>query len=446
MTQMQIQGPAGGGAKQDDGWAAKGFIRFGLVVVVVLAGGFGGWAATANLAGAVIATGQLRVEANRQVVQHPDGGVVAEILARDGDVVEAGDILIKLDDNELRSQLNAMESQYYEILARLGRLEATQIQADQITFDKELLGAAESDVEVQRLIDGQVSLFIAQRTSMGKEGQILEQRKLQLEEQIVGTQAQIEATQKSKELIAKELKDAQTLLKKGLIPASRVLALQREEARLQGEAGQLIQQVAQLKSQISETEIEQLRMFDTMREEAISEARELGFRQLEIGENRDALRERLNRLEIRSPRTGVVLDSTVHALKSVIRAAEPILYVVPNDTDMVVDSQVEPINIDQMFPGQDAVLRFSSFNARTTPEVFGFITNVAPDVVVNEQSGLSFYKVEVKLKDGELEKLEGQELIAGMPVEVYIQTGERTPLVYLMKPVTDYFERAWREN
>ena len=446
MNQMQIQGPAGGGAKQDDGWAAKGFIRFGLVVVLVLAGGLGGWAATANLAGAVIATGQLRVEANRQVVQHPDGGVVAEILARDGDVVEAGDILIKLDDNELQSQLNAMESQYYEILARLGRLEATQIQDDQITFDKELLDAAESDVEVQRLIDGQVSLFIAQRTSMGKEGQILEQRKLQLEEQIVGTQAQIEATQKSKELIAKELKDAQTLLKKGLIPASRVLALQREEARLQGEAGQLIQQVAQLKSQISETEIEQLRMFDTMREEAITEARELGFRQLEIGENRDALRERLNRLEIRSPRAGVVLDSTVHALKSVIRAAEPILYVVPNDTDLVVDSQVEPINIDQMFTGQDAVLRFSSFNARTTPEVSGFITNVAPDVVVNEQSGLSFYKVEVKLKEGELDKLEGQELIAGMPVEVYIQTGERTPLVYLMKPVTDYFERAWREN
>ncbi|MEM8538853.1 MAG: HlyD family type I secretion periplasmic adaptor subunit, partial [Pseudomonadota bacterium] len=347
---------------------------------------------------------------------------------------------------ELRSQLNAMESQYYEILARLGRLEATQTESDEIVFDQELLDAAAKDPEVQRLIEGQISLFHARRTSMDKEDQILGQRKVQLQEQIVGTEAQIQATQQSRELIAKELKDTQTLFNKGLAPASRVLALQREEARLQGEAGQLIQQVAQLKSQISETDIEQLRMVDTMREEAITEARELGFRKLEIGENRDALRERLSRLEIRSPRKGVVLDSTVHALKSVIRAAEPILFVVPNDTDLVVDSRVEPINIDQMFPGQDAVLRFSSFNARVTPEVFGFITTVAPDVVVDDQSGLSFYKVEVKLKDGELAKLEGQELIAGMPVEVYIQTGERTPIAYLMKPVTDYFNRAWREE
>ena len=446
MTQLQLQGPAGGGEKSSDGWSAKGYIRFGLICVLVLGGGFGGWAATANLAGAVIAMGQLRSEANRQVVQHPDGGVVSEILARDGDTVEAGDVLIKLDDTRLRSDLAAMESQYFEILARLARLEAVQIGANKIDFDPELLEAAQSNPEVQRLIDGQVSLFIARRASMGKERDILEQRKIQLSEQIVGTEAQVTATQKSRELIAKELADMQKLLRQGLARADRVLALQREEARLEGESGQLIQQVAQLKSQISETEIELLRMSDTEREEAIAQSRELGFRRIEIGENRASLIEQLSRLDIRAPRAGTVLESTVFALKSVIRPAEPILYIAPSDTGMVVDARVETINRDQVWLGQDTVLRFSAFNARTTPEIFGVVRVIAEDATTDEQMGISYYTTEVRINEGELAKLDGQELVAGMPVEVYIQTGKRTPIEYLMKPIADYFTTAWREE
>lgn len=445
MSQMQIAGPGGGGQSGDQ-WDGRWYKRFGLVCVLVLGGGFGGWAATASLAGAVIATGQLRVEANRQVVQHPDGGVVAEILARDGDIVEAGDILIKLDDQQLRSQLAAMESQYFEILARLARLRAVQAESDEIVFGQELLGAAEQNPEIQRLIDGQVSLFIASRASMGKEMQILDQRKIQLRDQILGTEAQIAATKRSLELIGKELVDVEKLLKRGLARADRVLALQREEARLQGETGQLIQQVAQLKSQISETEIEQLRMFDTVREEAIAESRELGFRRVEIGENRGALKEQLARLDIRAPRSGTVLESTVHALKAVIRPAEPVLYVVPSDSSMVIEARVETINRDQVWLGQDTVLRFSAFNTRTTPELFGRVRIIAEDATTDEQSGLSYYTTEVTLNEGEVEKLEGQALVAGMPVEVYIQTGKRTPFEYLFKPATDYFEKAWREE
>ncbi|MEM7058721.1 MAG: HlyD family type I secretion periplasmic adaptor subunit [Pseudomonadota bacterium] len=445
MNQMQIAGP-GGGEKPNDGWDGRWYIRFGLVCVLILGGGFGGWAATASLAGAVIATGQLRVEANRQVVQHPDGGVVAEILSRDGDTVEAGDVLIKLDASQLRSQLAALESQYFEILARLARLQAVQVKSDEIAFDQELLDAAAQNPEIQRLIDGQVSLFIASRVSMSKEMQIMDQRKVQLSEQIIGTEAQIQATKKSRDLIAKELADQERLLKQGLARATQVLALQREEARLEGETGQLIQQVAQLKSQISETEIEQLRMFDTMREEAIAESRELGFRRVEMSENRAALKEQLSRLDIRAPRSGTVLESTIHALKSVIRPAEPILYIVPSDSDMVVEARVETINRDQVWIGQDTVLRFSAFNTRTTPEIFGKVRIIADAETTDDQSGLSYYTTEVRINEGEIEKLDGQELVAGMPVEVYIQTGERTPIEYLMKPVTDYFTTAWREE
>ena len=218
------------------------------------------------------------------------------------------------------------------------------------------------------------------------------------------------------------------------------------QARLQGQAGDLISRIAQLRGQITEIARQQNQMRAARLEEAIAESRELGFRELELQERRFSLQDQLSRLEIRAPVGGIILDSTVHALKSVIRPAEPIMYIVPSDSELVVDARVEPINIDQMYPGQDAVMRFSAFNTRTTPEIFGKIAKTSPDVTVDEQTGLSYYKAEVKMNEGELAKLEGQELVAGMPVEVYIQTGERTPLNYLMKPITDYFNRALTEE
>lgn len=447
-SRPQLPGSGGGAAGRtaDDGWAGRGFVRFGLLCVLVLGGGFGTWAATANLSGAVIAAGQLRVETNRQVVQHPDGGVVGEILVRDGDVVEAGDILLRLDDTLLRSELIALESQLYEIMARRGRLEAAQIEADAIEFDPELIEIAGTEPDVAKLIEGQRSLFHAKRESTAKQLEVLGEKIVQLREQIIGAESELSALVRQSELIARELKDQQQLLDKGLAQASRVLALEREASRLEGSAGQLKSQIARHRGEISEIEIERLRKTATDREEAITELRELGFRELELKQNRLALIERLARLDLRAPRSGIVLDMTVHALQSVVRPADPVLYIVPNDTRLVVDARVTPINIDQIFRGQDAVLRFSAFNMRTTPEIFGSISNVAPDIITDDRTQESYYKAEVALKDGELEKLDGQTLIPGMPVEVYIQTGQRTPLNYMVKPITDYFNRAWRED
>lgn len=439
-------GGAAGTPPAEDGWGGRGYIIFGLACVALLAGGLGTWAATATMSGAVIASGQLRVESNRQVVQHPDGGVVGEILVEDGDIVKAGQILLRLDDTLLRSEISAMESQLYEIIARRGRLEAEQVGADTLEFDPELLEVAAQNPSVDKLIEGQRSLFVAKRESTAQEMDALDERKTQLQDQIGGAEAQLASVRRQSRLIEQELVDQRTLLDKGLAQASRVLSLEREAARLQGQAGELIGQIAQLKGQISEIEITQLQKTAKLREEAIAELREIGYRELELKQKRLSLRERLSRLDIRAPRAGVVLDMSVHALKSVVRPAEPILFVVPSDTALVVDARVEPTHVDEIWQGQDAVLRFSAFNSRTTPEIFGTVKRVAPDVVTDEATKQVFYKTEIALKKGELAKLEGQELVPGMPVEVFIQTAERTPLNYMVKPITDYFNRAMREQ
>jgi HlyD family secretion protein len=429
-----------------DGWGAGGYIRFGIFCVLLLAGGLGGWAATAKLKGAVVSSGNLRVESQRQVVQHPDGGVVGEILVHEGDLVDAGEVLIQLDGTALLSELAVMESQLFELMARRGRLVAEQTDKDSITFDAELLAAAGNNPEVAALIDGQQALFEARLRTMEREIEVMQERQDQIREQITGSAAETAALTRQSELIEQELVGQRKLLAKGLAQASRVLSLDREAARLEGQRGQMVAQTAQLKGQISEMEIELLRLGASRREEAVTTMRDLGFRELELKERRIALIEQLSRLDVRAPLAGVVLDMAVYALKSVVRPADPILYIVPSDSELVVDAQIDPIHIDSVRAGQEAVLNFSAFNTRTTPQLFGTVSKVSPDAFVDEATKRSFYRAEVLLRAGELPKLEGQELIAGMPVEVFIQTGERTPFNYLVKPITDYFNRAMREQ
>jgi HlyD family secretion protein len=429
-----------------DGWSAGSYIRFGLFCVLLLGGGLGGWAAFAKLQGAVVSSGRLRVEGQRQVVQHPDGGVVGEIRVREGDVVEAGEVLIRLDGTSLLSELAVLESQLYELMARRGRLVAEQTDATAIVFDPELLAAAQHNAEVRALIDGQQALFEARLGTMKREIEVLRERQTQIEEQISGSTSQIAALERQSALIEQELEGQRKLLAQGLAQASRVLALEREAARLEGERGQMVAQTAQLKGQISEMEIQLLRMQATRREEAIANLRDLGYRELELKERRLALKEQLDRLEVRAPLAGTVLDMTVFALKSVVRPAEPILYIVPSDADLVVDAQVDPTQIDSVRVGQEALLRFSAFSYRTTPQLLGVVTLVSADSFTEEQTGRSYYRAEVMMQEGQSELLQGKELVAGMPVEVFIQTGERTPINYLLRPITDYFRRAMREE
>ncbi|MFY0679156.1 MAG: HlyD family type I secretion periplasmic adaptor subunit [Thalassovita sp.] len=428
-------------------FSAKGPIGIGAVALLILLGGFGSWATLTEIAGAIVTSGQIEVDQNRQVVQHPDGGVVAEILIDEGDLVAKDQMLISLDRTELDSQLAITEGQLYELMARRGRLEAEQEGLEVITFDPVLLEVAQHSEDIQSLVTGQLRLLEARAISVNREIEQLQKRKAQIASQIDGIVSQQTALEEQLALIDEELESQRTLLKKGLAQASRVLSLQREQARLSGQVGELIAQAAQSEGRITETEIEILKLDSSRREEAVTRLRDLQYRELELAEQARALRVRLSRLDVRSPVAGIVYGLQVFAERSVLRPADPVLYLVPQDRPLVVAAQVETIHIDQVYPGQDVVLRFSALDQRTTPELQGRVNKVSADAFTDEASRASYYRAEIVVAEGELEKLpEGVTLLPGMPVEAYIRTADRTPLAYLVKPLTDYFAKAFREG
>lgn len=427
-------------------WTAGRHIWIGLVTLVVLVFGVGAWSAFANIAGAIVAQAKLKVESERQVVQHPEGGVVKEILVKEGDLVQAGDVLIRLDDKLMAADLAIAEGQLYEIMARSGRLAAERDQLDAPVFDDELLAVAADNPNMSSLVEGQRRLFLARRDTVLRETEQLRERQQQIGEEITGAEAQQEALVSQLDFVSRELTDLKELQKKGLAQASRVLALERENARLLGQRGELIATIAGLRGQISEIEIQLLGLESGRREEAISQLRELEYREYELREQRNTLLERIERLEIIAPRTGRVIGMTIFTIRSVVQAAEPLLYVVPNDVDLVVEAQIETVNIDQIYPGQEARLRFSAFSARTTPEIWGKVKQISPDAFTDDATGRSYYMAQLSINPEEFQRLGGLELVAGMPVETYIQTGDRSPINYFTKPLTDYFNKALRED
>jgi HlyD family secretion protein len=444
-AQLRLGGPAAP-PTPDKKWSAKGQMRFGLAVVFVLVFGLGAWAAFASIAGAVVAPGRLKVETERQVVQHLDGGIVKELVVEEGDVVEAGDVLMRLDDTRLDAELAIIESQLFEVLARIGRLEAEVADEPAPVFDDELLAAAESNDDVARLVAGQSILFEARRETRDRETEQLRERQTQIRDEIRGSVAQRESLDRQLGFIEEELVDQRSLLDRGLTQASRVLSLEREKARLEGQIGTLTAQVAQLEGRITEIEIQLVGRDATRREEAITQLRDLRTNEAELRERRLSTNDVISRLDIRAPREGVVLGLTVFTVGAVVRPAEPLMYVVPTRADLVVEARVEPQNIDQVYPGQPARLRFSAFNQRTTPEVDSTVVRVAPDALTDEATGVSYYPIELAITPDLLSELGDLTLVAGMPVDAFVQTGERSPMSYLIRPLTDFFARSMREE
>ncbi len=427
-------------------WSAKTPLIVGALTIFALVGGFGVWSVFTKISGAVIASGQLEVDRNRQVVQHLDGGVVTQILVDEGDRVEAGQLLIRLDDTQLRSQLAIAEGQLFELMARRGRLEAERDGRETLEFDPLLVEAAATREEPRELMEGQSRLAEARRESLEKEIEQLEKRSSQIDSQIEGIDAQRQAMSEQLELIQDELADQQSLLDRGLAQASRVSALRRENSSLSGSMGELGAQRAQAEGRITEIEIEILKLDTTRREEAITRLRDLQYRELELKEQRRALLEQLNRLDVTAPVGGVVYGLQVYAERSVLRPADPVLYIVPQDRPLIIAARVEPIHIDQLHMDQPVTLRFSAFDQRTTPELEGLVVQISAAAFVDEATGRSYYRTEVELNEGELAKLpQGSILIPGMPVEAFIKTRERTPMAYFMEPFMTYFAKAFRE-
>lgn len=429
------------------GWSARRPLTIGFLCLAVLVGGFGVWAVQATIAGAIIASGRLEVDRNRQIVQHPDGGVVSDILVDEGDTVVLGQPLIRLDAKLLESQKLIVEGQLFELMARRGRLEAERDGLNDVAFDPELLAEADGMAMVNDLIAGQERLFQARRDSVAREIEQLEKRRGQIQDQIIGIKAQQASLQVQLELIQQELDNQQKLLDRGLAQAATVLNLRRTAANLDGTLGELTASEAQAAGRITEIEIEILKLGTRQREEAITRLRDLQYRELELAEQRRSLQERLDRLDITAPVSGIVYGLQVHTPRSVIRPADPVLYLVPQDRPLVIAARVDPIHIDQIFVGQTVSLRFSALDQRQTPELFGTVTQVSADAFEDQASQASFYRAEIVLNEGEFARLpEGTTLIPGMPVESYIRTDDRSPIAYLIKPLADYFTKAFRES
>ena len=427
-------------------FSARGPVIAGCLTLMLLVGGFGGWAASARIGGAVIAGGQIEVERDRQIVQHPDGGVVAEIRVAEGARVEAGEVLLRLDDTLLRTDLAVIEAQYFEVLARRGRLEAERDEAPVPGFAPELAARAAQDPAVGLLMQGQRRLFEARRATARQEGEQLARRSDQTRAQIAGIDAQIDALTDQIGLVADELATVRALLDRGLAPAARALALEREAARLRGLRGEQVATRAVQEGRITELETEALRLAAARREEANAQLRDLGFREQELAQRRAALRERLARLDLVAPVGGVVLGLAVTTPRAVLRPAEPVLHIVPQDRPLVIVARIPPSQIDDVRPGQPAVLVFSAFRARTTPELTGRVAMVSADVLTDERTGEPWYRAEILPDPGQIERLGDQALRPGMPVEAFIRTTDRTALVWLVQPFADYLARAFREG
>lgn len=425
-------------------WGARLPLSLGFASVVLLVGGIGVWSVKTQIAGAVVATGKVQVESRSQVIQHQEGGVVGEILATDGDKVSAGDVLMRLDGTFLNSELAIIEQQLVEIFARRARLKAERDEADDFSFDDlpEFILVETTTVEEQ--LAGQKNLFEARKSSLVRELEQLSEQQTQIERQIEGTEAQQASFERQLVLIERELTDVESLFAKGLVEATRVLALQREQARLEGEVGRLISSIAESAVRIATISTEALRINDARRETAITELRDIQLSEMELMERRLSLIERLSRLDIRAPVNGIVFDSRVLAAQAVISPAEPITFIVPGDQPLQVSARIDPNDIEQVYPGQDVRLMFTTFSRRTTPEVEGKVVRVAADTQIDEVTGLNYYEA-IMLPDIQaLEQLENVELLPGMPVQVFLKTENRTPLSYLTQPLTVYFQRAFR--
>lgn len=426
-------------------WSGAMPLWIGIVALVVLVGGLGLWSVTTTLAGAVVAQGVVQVENNRQVVQHPEGGVVGEILVKDSDTVAQGEVLIRLDGRRLRSELAVINGQLLEISARKARLVAERDDAADISFSSAVRASMATLPETDNVLAGEATLFHARRDAMQQERNLLQEQNQQIVNRTAGIAAQLDALQVQADLLLEELENQQRLLAQQLTQAQKVNELRREHAGVLGQIGQLSADLAALNGEIASNEIASLQLQTQRREEALTQLRDLEFRQIELIERQIVLAESLERLDLRAPTSGIVYGMQVFAVQSVVQAAEPLLYIIPQDQPLVVSARIDAINIDQVYTGQEAELRFPAFDQRRIPEIRGQITRISADVLQDQTTGLSYYAAEVVPLEAELAKLGEQTLLPGMPVESFIRTRDRTPLAYLTEPLMIFFTRALRE-
>ena len=417
----------------------------GLATIAILFGGVGGWAATTEISGAVIASGILVVDGNVKKVQHPTGGIVSRLLVKEGETVNAGQAIVRLDDTVIRATLTAVSKNINSLHARQARLEAERDGLAKVDVPMTLTDRLSND-KARSAMTNERRLFDNRRASReGQKSQLREQIQ-QLREQIGGLDVQQQAKSEEIALISKELEGLKRLLDMGAIKMSQVTALERNSARLRGERGQLIASIATAKARIAETELQLLQVDQTMREEVTAELRDLENNQVRLIEQEITALDQLKHIEIKAPTAGVVHQLNVHTEGGVITSAETLMLIVPQQAKLTIEVRIAPRDIDQVTVGQDAKLLLSAFNRNTTPELMGSVARVSADLETDERSGASFYRAAIIIPEFELTKIADLSLVPGMPVESFIRTGDRTFLSYFTKPLRENASRSFRAD
>lgn len=420
-------------------------ILIGVMAVSILVTGVFGWAVAFELSGAVIAQGVLVVDTNVKKVQHPSGGVVGELLVRDGDRVERGDVLLRLDDTVTRANLAIILKSLDELAARHARLEAERDDLSEPEFPQDLT-ARDNEPDVARILKGEKRLFEFRRSARSGQKAQLTERIAQLKQEIQGLYGQATAKRSEIALMQRELEGVRHLWKLNLVPISKVTVLEREAVRLEGDQNQLMAAAAQARGKITETELQIIQIEQDLRSEVSREIREIQAKSAELVERKVAAEDQLKRVDIRSPQSGFVHQLAVHTVGGVVTPSEALMLIVPENDRLTIDARVPPEGIDQVHLGQAAALRFTAFNQRTTPEFIGSVSRVAADLTQDPSLNLSYYLVRVSLPSEILSKSAEFQLLPGMPVEVHLQTDSRSVLSYLFKPLRDQAMKAFRER
>lgn len=415
----------------------------GAAVAIFLVGGVGGWAASNRIAGAVIAQGTLVVDSDVKRVQHPTGGVVAELRVREGQRVNAGDVVIRLDETQTRAALSVVTKSLDELAARQARLEAERDGLNSVTFPPEFT-LRRSESELARVIAGEQKLLEARKAA--RDGQVaqLRERISQLRDQIKGAEDQIAAKRREVAFINQELKGLRELFQRQLTPLSRLTALERDATRIEGDQAALMSSIAQLKGRIAETELQIIQISQDLHSEVGKDLADIRAKASELVERKVASDDQLKRIDIRAPQEGVVHQLTAHTVGGVIAPGETIMLIVPDSDDLSVEARVDPQDIDKLYRDQPATLRFAAFNQQTTPEITGAVLRISPDLTTDQKTGARYYTLRIGMLGDELARLGGQRLVAGMPVEAFVKTEERNVLSYLMKPLMDQAARVFR--
>lgn len=425
---------------------ARSPIVFGMVMAIILFGIFGLWAVLAPIDSAAIAQGNVMPDSNRKTIDHLEGGIVSEILVKEGEVVEAGQVLVVLDDTAAKARRDLYRGQYVAALATEARLIAERDNAEEVQFPPELTEQVGDDVKVAANLDSQRRLFQSRRESLQGQTDVLQQQIKQSEEEINGLTEQITSSDRQLELLADEIKDVRFLLESGNAAKTRLLALQRRQAEIQGEKGERQAMIARAEQRINEAKIEMFNLKTRFLNEVVGELRDTQVTLSDLEEQLRAAEDVMKRIDIRAPIAGQITGLAVHTVGGVIAPGEPIMDIVPNDDRLIVEARVRPQDIDLVRPGLLARVRLLAFKVRDVPPVEGIVETVSADRFQDERTGESYFTARIEIDESQLEKLDNVELSSGMPTEVLIVTGSRSLFSYLISPIKDSFNRAFREQ